>query len=199
MITMLKKLHTTGILLFLLSTLLSQENRDYIIKWNKDTVFTNVIKLSRKMTRVICEEHAKKINYSAEEILCVKTDTAVYESALVKLKKLQTKHFVFLQKTIAGNLSLYETTVKIKKLQIKTFGEDLIHGRWIYRARDWVSSTPTPVYFYKMENETRENFSKRWKKKTKHCKLLHNKFSSKASAWTMSPEEIVLFYNQNCK
>jgi|GEM_PF-4645844 len=55
------------------------------------------------------------------------------------------------------------------------------------------------VYFYKMEYESHEKFSKNYTKKTKDCKLLNDKINSKENLWTPSPKELVEFYNTNCK
>ena len=179
--------------------LVSQERKNYIIKLNADTVFTKVVKLDKKNKSVIYEEDGRKIKCKAEAILAVKIDTIFYESALVRLKRLKNKHYVFLQITVAGKLKLYEINTRKTKFLMKAFGEDLIHLRWVYRAHDWTKGYSTKIYFYKKENESRKKISKYWKEKTKDCKSLHDKFNSKESPWFPNPRELVQFYNRHCK
>ena len=192
------KLFAFLILLFVVSPIFSQEKKDYIIRLNKDTLFTKVIRMDRKMKSVVCEEGGRKIIYPAKGLLAVKTDTLFYESGLVRSKSLKFKHFVFLQRTIKGNLNLYEMDVKRTKFLMKTFSEDLVHFRWVYRAHKWTKAVLTTLYFYKKENEDREHFSKNWKEKTKDCKLLHQKYNSKTTPWTPTQREMVQFYNAKC-
>jgi hypothetical protein len=131
--------------------------------------------------------------------LAVKLDTVFYESGFVRLKRLKSKQFIFLQKTIKGNLNLYETGTKKTKFLLKIFGEDLIHLRWVYRAHIWIKKYELTLYFYKLENESREKFSNYYKEKTTNCKLLQDKLNSKVTVWSPGPKELVEFYNTNCK
>jgi len=192
------KSYLTLILSLIITAFLSQENKDYIIKLNKDTIFGK-IKMDSKIKSVIYEENGRKIKYEAKDVLAVKIDTVFYESGSVRLKKLKGKHFVFLQKTIKGNLNLYEVNFKKTKFLLGAFGNDFIHLRWVYRAHDWIKSDLITVCFYKKENESMKSLSRSWKEKTKDCKLLLDKYNSKTAPWNPSPEETVRFYNSNCK
>lgn len=181
-----------------MSSILSQQSMDYIVKLNKDTVFVIGIKMDSKIKKVICEEKGRKIKYEAKDILAAKIDTLFYESGLVRLKMIGPKHFVFLRKTIKGDLNLYTVNTKKTKFLWKTFGEDLVHLRWVYRAHDWIKTDLVTTYFYKKENESIKNLSRNWKEKTKDCKLLNDKIKSKLAQWNPAPTEIVQFYNANC-
>ncbi len=183
-------------LLFSISSLLSQEHKDYLIKINMDTVYTKIVRVDKKMKGVICEENGKKAKYEAKDVLVLKYDTVFYEVGLVRLKR--TKQFLFLRRTVKGNLNLYEINSKRTKLLLKNFGEDLVHLRWVYRAQDWAKKVPITVYFYKKANESNKKFSKSWKEKTQDCKLLQDKIKSKEVSWTPSERELVEFYNVSC-
>ncbi|MBK7669050.1 MAG: hypothetical protein IPJ32_17940 [Sphingobacteriaceae bacterium] len=117
------KLYAALALSSVISTLFSQENSDYVVKLNKDTVFLKSIKMDSKVRNVICEGNGKKIKYQAKDILAAKIDTVFYESGLVRLKNIGSKHIVFLQKTVVGDLTLYEINVKRTKFLWKTFGK----------------------------------------------------------------------------
>jgi hypothetical protein len=172
------------------SIVFSQKSRDYIIKLNKDTVFTKVVRIDKEMTGVVCEEKDKKIKYEAKDVLILKNDTSYYEVGSIN------KEFIFLRRVIKGKLNLYELTTKQTKRSWKVLGRNLITFRWVYRAEDWSKKVPVTVYFYKKENESKENFSKFPKEKTQDCKLIQDKI--KSEKWDPTPIELVRFYNKNC-
>lgn len=184
-------------LLFITPVVFSQQHKDYIIKLNKDTVFTKVVRIHKKMNSVVCEEKGKNVKYETKDVLELKYDTAVYETGLVKLKR--SKRLVFLRRTVKGKLSLYEISVKKSKFLWDKFGYDFIRLRWVYRAQDWSKKYPVTVYFYKKERESREKFSKSWKEKTEDCQALTDKIKSKEMPWSPTPKELVQFYNSICK
>lgn len=183
--------------LLTLTTALSQENRDYIIRLNKDTVFTGIARLDKKMKYVVCEEKQKRIKYAARDLLALKFDSSVYETGLIRLKRLRPRHYVLLRRTLQGKLNLYELPVKKTQFLWKSFGGDLIHGRLIYRAHDWRKSSLVPAYFYKKESESRARFSRSWKEKTRDCQLFCDTIKAKPKQ-TVTPEALVRFYNLSC-
>ena len=185
------------ILPFINSLVFAQQHKDYIIKPNKDTVFTKVVRMHKKMNSVVCEERGKNVKYEAKDVLELKYDTAIYETGLVQLKR--SKQFVFLRRTVKGKLSLYEISVKKTKFLWDKFGYDFIRLRWVYRAQDWSKKYPVTIDFYKKEIEPKEKFSKFWKEKTEDCQALTDKIKSKAIPWSPSPRELVQYYNENCK
>jgi hypothetical protein len=193
------RLFSSFVLLFTISSARSQANRDYIIKLSKDTVFTKVVRIDKEMKSVVCEEKDKKIKFEAKNILAVKCDTNFYETGLVALKHHGSKQYLLLQRTVKGNLNLYEINVKRNKFLWKIFGDDFIHFRWVYRAHDWIKGVTNSVSFYKKENEGQDKFSKSWKEKCMDCKLLQDKINSKTTPWTPTPKELVQFYNNTCK
>ncbi|MDX2173616.1 MAG: hypothetical protein SFY56_10865 [Bacteroidota bacterium] len=192
------KLGITFVFCIMMMYCWSQQLSDYIITIKGDTVFTKVIKLDRKQKYVICEDSGRQIKYKSENILALQMDTFFYESGLVKLKKRKCKHFVFLKKTVKGKLNVYEMTVKQSKFLWKTFGEDVLHLRWVYRAHNWTKAVYETLYFYKKEQEGRNCFTKDWKEKTKDCKVLNDKLNSKATVRTPTAKEAVVFYNTMC-
>jgi hypothetical protein len=118
--------------LFAISSAFCQQSKDYVIKLNRDTIFTKVLRIDKKMRSIACEEKGKKIRYKAKDVLEIKSDTAFYETGLVQLKRLSSKQYVFLRRVINGKLSLYKTNIERIRLLMRNFGEDLIHGRMIY-------------------------------------------------------------------
>lgn len=174
----------------------SQQLSDYIITIKGDTVFKKVITLDRKQKYVICEEGVRKLKYKAQDVLAVQRDTSFYESGFIKLKR--RKQFVFIKKTVTGKLNVYEITVKQSKFLWKTFGGDVLHLRWVYRAHNWTKAVYKTLYFYKKEQEGRDYFTKDWKEKTKDCKVLNDKLTTKVSIWTPTAKEAVVFYNTMC-
>ena len=192
------KLLNVLILSLLVSTILSQESKDFIIKLNKDTVFTKIVRIDKELKSVICEEKGKKTKYEAKDILALKYDTVFYEVGLIRLKRHGSEQYLLLQRIVNGDLSLYEINVKKTKFLWKTFGEDVVHLRWVFRAHAWTKGVLNPVDFYKRKNESRESFTKDWKEKTKDCKAMQEKFDPKVKL-NLSPIEIVQFYNTNCR
>jgi hypothetical protein len=179
--------------LLLVSTLaFSQGHKDHIIKMNKDTLFVKVIRLDKKMNHVVCEYNGKKIKYGARDILELKHDTTFYETGLVRLKR--SKQFVLLRRTVKGKLSLYEIGVRKTRLSWRRIVKDLSESS----PTPWFGKVPMTIYFYKKENESRENYSKSWREKTEDCKTLNDKVRSKSASWSPSPKELVQFYNANC-
>lgn len=185
--------------LFLVSSLFSQESKDYLIKLNQDTLFLKVIKLDRQYKKVMCELKGRKLSYPAKDLLEIKKDSITYETALLRLKNLGSKKYVFLQRIIKGKLSLFEIPIKRTHFDSKTFAADFIHLRWVYRAHDWFKSETDTVYFYKKENETREAFSKNRKEKIADCKVLMDKLAIENRNTSLSAKELVCFYNTQCR
>lgn len=184
-------------LLFVTAINYSQQHKDFIIKLNKDTVLTKVVRIHKKMNSVFCEENGKNVKYEAKDVLELRYDTAVYETGSVRLKR--SKRVVFLHRTVKGKLSLYEISVKKNKFLWDKFGYDFIRLRWVYRAQDWSKKYPVTYYFYKKEKESMENISKSWKEKMEDCKTLTDRILFKADPWSPAPREIVQFYNANCE
>ncbi len=197
MISLTMKSYLSFLSLFLVSSLFSQESKDYLIKLNQDIIFLKVIKIDRHFKKVMCELKGRKLSYPAKDLLEIKKDSITYETALLSLKCLRAKKYVFLQRTIKGKLSLYEIPVKRTQFDLITFAGDFVHLRWVYRAHDWSKSEQNIVHYYKKENETRDAFTKQWKEKTKDCKALQDELVHKSKVEILSPEAIVSFYNSH--
>lgn len=180
--------------------LISQEGQGYVIRVNNDTVTFKTIELDRKKRGVNCVDHnGRRFEFDAEEVFRIKLDSSLYESALVRVKPLRRKRFVFLRNTVAGKLNLYEFTVRRTKRDWKTVGRNFITLRWIYRAQDARVKYFTRIHFYKKAHESREDMSRHWKKKTRDCHILQEKIKSRSTRWSPGPEELVQFYNRNCR
>ena len=180
--------------------LFSQEGAGYLIKLNHDTIAFKTIRVDRRKTALTCEDHkGRRIGFKAEEVLRIRSDTSFYEAGYVRLKPFKRKRLVFLRNTIAGKLNLYEFSVKRTKLDWKTVGRNFITLRWIYRAQDARVKYFTLVHFYKKDHESRENMSRHWKKKTRDCPIFQEKIKSMSTSWSPGPEELVRFYNGNCR
>jgi hypothetical protein len=188
----------TMFLSLLLSISVSQNNKPFLLKLSGDTVFPTSIKIDRHMSFVMCEEKRGKLKFNAHDLRGLKLDTAYFESGFVRLKKFRKKHYYFLKKVISGRLSLYEIVVRKKQFQFKTFGGDVLHLRWVYRAHDWFKPVTKTLYFYKREKETREEFSMKHKSKTSGCEGFREVYTKKdRKAFTTF--EIVDLYNSICE
>ena len=99
--------------LFSTLSLLCQEQKDFVVTLNKDTVYTKVIKIDKKMKNVLCEENGKKIRYETKDILGLKYDTLFYEVGFVRLKR--SKQCVFLKRIVKGNLVFMKLILRRKK------------------------------------------------------------------------------------
>lgn len=190
-------MHFLSLLLYLPSLIICQQRKDYIILTNKDTIFTQIVRIDKKMKSVVCEPNGKKTIYKAKYILELKLDTFFYETGFVQLKK--SKQFVLLRRTCKGKLSLYETCVRHKQVLWGNIAENFIHVRWVYRAQKWVLKNYITIYFYKKENESNTGFSRSWQEKTKDCNTLNDRRKSLGVPWSPLPIELVQFYNSNCK
>lgn len=160
--------------------LLAQKHDGYIVKVNMDTVFVKGIKIDRHMKQLSCDEGGRKIKYKAKDLLSLKKHTTYYETGFVRLRTLRSKCYRFLEVKATGYLNLYET--------------DACKGSWALTG--WAKHKSTPIFFYKKQHESRKEFSRSWKQKTKDCKFLKDKVNSQNPI--INPKEIVEYYNGNC-
>lgn len=184
-------------LLFFPFLLFSQSGKDYIVLVNNDTIFVSIIRIDKKMKSMVCGINGKKTRYTAKNLSGFKYDTLVYETGLVRLKK--GRQYVFLRRIVTGKMNLYGIDMKTKEILWGNIREDALRFRWVYRAQKWAKKCKNTIYFYKKEYEAKDQFSKSGKGKMKDCTILDAKIQSMANLWTPSPEELVQFYNSNCK
>jgi hypothetical protein len=176
-----------------ISILSSQEIGDYVIKMNRDTVFTRSVKIDRDMKAVYCEVDGKKIKLEARDLRSLKISNRTYETGLVRITGNGARDYFFLEKKISGTLNLYEIKVRTYKRSLSSLIEWARNGTPSKRDH-W-----SDHIFYKKENDSRESFSGDWKEMTRDCNKFREQFNSDAAATSPDPAEVVRFYNANCK
>ncbi|MFA6925000.1 MAG: hypothetical protein WC223_12210 [Bacteroidales bacterium] len=93
-----------------LSNCFSQQQKDYIITLDNEKVFCEIKKTNYK--RIVIIKDGEKIKYRAKDIFGYKNGDYLYESGKGKVKYLW-RQWVFLKKTIDGDMNLYEINIEV--------------------------------------------------------------------------------------